>query len=194
MIRSIAISFLLVAVASSSAMAHTGAGSATGFVTGLTHPILGLDHLLAMVAVGLWAASMRGRAIWSLPAAFVGAMLVGGVLGIAWGGFPLVEVGILGSVVILGLAIASRVSPAPVFAAAVVGLLGVFHGHAHGTEMPLGASGVEYFAGFVVATVSLHLAGIGLGRVLDQAGWASALAPRLAGLSIALAGVGLAVS
>jgi urease accessory protein len=149
--------------------AHTGVGTTAGFSAGFMHPIGGLDHVLAMVAVGLWAAQMGGRALWAVPAAFVGMMLVGGTLGISGVGIPFIEMGIIASVVVLGLLIAGGIKTPVAAGMAIVGAFAIFHGHAHGTEMPVNAAGLMYMAGFVAATALLHAggiaAGIGLGRV-----------------------------
>ncbi len=145
------------------AAAHTGAGTAGGFVAGLLHPVSGLDHLLAMVAVGIWGAFLGAPLIWVLPVAFPLMMVVGGVLGIAGVPLPHVEVGIALSVIILGLAIASAWrAPIPV-AVAIVATFALFHGHAHGTELPKAAAPAAYAAGFVISTGLLHIAGIGIG-------------------------------
>lgn len=174
------------------AHAHTGAGSTHGFGSGLLHPILGLDHLLAMIAVGLWAAQLGGRAMWAIPASFVGTMVLGGILGMAGLQLPLVETGILVSVLLLGLFIAFAVKPPVWFGAVLVGAFALLHGHAHGTEMPLEASGWLYAAGFLIATAVLHAVGIGLGVALQSIRTAPAL--RVAGALVLLAGVFLAVS
>lgn len=145
------------------AYAHTGVGATTGFLAGLTHPLLGLDHVLVITAVGLWAASLGGRAIWLVPGAFVSAMLVGGVLGMNAIDIPAVEYGILGSVVILGALIAFRSRMPTVIGMGIVALFALFHGHAHGTEMSLITSGLLYGLGFISTTIFLHLIGIGLG-------------------------------
>lgn len=185
----------LLALVPTAALAHTGVGPTHGFAHGFAHPLLGLDHLLAMVAVGLWGAQRGGRAVWALPAAFVGAMIVGGAIGVAGLPLPAVEAGIVASVLLLGAAIALAARPALPLAAAVVALFALFHGHAHGTEMPAAVSGVFYGAGFASATALLHAAGIafvvGLRRVLgaERHAWV-----RVAGAAIACAGIVLWVA
>ena len=143
-----------------SASAHTGGHGITGFVGGLVHPLTGLDHLLAMFAVGLWAAQQGGRALWSVPAAFVGAMGIGAMLG--WAGWimPEVESGTAFSVMALGLLIATRRNVSIPAGMALVALFALFHGLAHGLEMPQTASPAIYALGFVLTTVALHGAGI----------------------------------
>ena len=170
------------------AFAHTGAGSAAGFAAGFGHPLLGLDHLLAMVAVGLFAAVLKGRALWLVPLAFVAMMAMGGLLAMTGAGLPLVELGIALSVVVLGAAVALGRSLPVAAAMALVGVFAVFHGHAHGTEMPAGASAVGYGLGFVLATSLLHAAGVSLGLA---AGIGGRWAVRAAGGATAIAGVGI---
>jgi len=179
-------------LAAQPALAHTGVGPVSGFTAGFGHPVGGLDHVLAMVAVGILAAQQGGRALWLVPAAFVAMMVVGGVLGVAGVALPFVELGIAGSVIALGAVIAVGRRMSVALAMALAGAFAVFHGHAHGTEMPLNASGLAYGAGFVMATASLHVAGIGLG--LGAAKLARPLALRFGGGAIALAGLALAAS
>ena len=150
------------------AHAHVGAGATSGFGAGLNHPLGGLDHILAMIAVGIWAAQVGGRAVWAVPSAFVGMMMVGGVLGISGTHVPFVEQGIILSVLMLGVLIAAAVRMPLLASMIVVGMFAVFHGHAHGTEIPFAASGFAYGAGFVFATASLHAAGIGLALMLQR--------------------------
>jgi urease accessory protein len=145
--------------------AHEQTGSVAGFVTGLLHPVSGLDHVLAMVAVGLWGAQLGAPAIWILPVTFPLVMAVGGFLGLLGVPLPGVEVGIAASAVILGVLVASEARPPLVLAAVLVAFFAVFHGHAHGTELPAGESGLLYSLGFVVATGCLHAAGIALGLI-----------------------------
>ena len=142
------------------ASAHTGSHTVTGFTSGLTHPLLGLDHLLAMIAIGLWAAQQGGRALWAVPSAFAGAMVLGG--GLAWAGLslPHVETGIAASVLVLGLLIATRRQWSVTSGIALAAVFAIFHGYAHGLEMPLAASPMLYALGFVLATVFLHGVGI----------------------------------
>lgn len=163
-----------------------GGHAGEGFLTGFVHPLSGWDHMLAMVAVGLWGAFLGRPAIWQLPVVFPIVMALGGVLGIAGVMLPLVEVGIAASALILGLMIVLAVRPPLWVAGAVVGAFAVFHGHAHGTELPHAANGLSYAAGFVVATGLLHLAGIAFGMLIR---WpAGALTIRGAGGLIAAGG------
>ncbi len=169
------------------AQAHIVPGEANGFTSGLNHPLHGLDHILAMVAIGLWAAQLGGRSLWLVPATFVSLMTVGGTLGIMGYHVPMVEAGILLSVLVLGLLVAAKARLPLIQSLAVTGLFAIFHGHAHGTEIPMAASGVSYALGFVLATAALHACGIGLGMVAQK--WLATPALRFAGAGIALAGV-----
>ena len=168
------------------ALAHTGAGGAGGFVSGFTHPLFGPDHVVAMVAVGLWGALLGQPAIWLLPVVFPLVMAFGGVLGIVGVPIPSVETGIATSAIVLGImvALAARV---PLWTAVLlVGAFAIFHGYAHGRELPDGADAVAFATGFVIATGTLHLSGIAFGLL---ARWpAGRLAVRAAGAAIALIG------
>lgn len=182
---------LILLACASPALAHTGHG-ASGFVHGVVHPLGGIDHMLAMVAVGLYAAMIGARALWIVPTTFLGAMAIGGVMGIAGFTLPYAEIGIAVSVIVLGLAVALRVS-LPTFAAiALAGVFAIFHGHAHGAEMPQSLSGYEYAAGFLLATALLHAigiaAGLTAGRLAERGGWRVA---QTAGAAMAFAGVAL---
>ncbi len=171
-------------------LAHTGIGSVSGVAAGFGHPISGLDHILAMIAVGILAAQLGGRSVWFVPAAFVGMMIVGGFLGVANVAIPFVEQGITGSVIILGLVIAVGRQMPMAIAMTMVGVLAIFHGHAHGTEIPVNASGMEYGVGFAMATALLHAAGIGLNAGMQKYGEKLApIAVRASGGAIAAAGV-----
>ena len=150
--------------------AHVGVGDAHGFVRGFSHPLGGLDHILAMVAVGLLAAHLGGRAMWLVPLTFVSVMALAGVLGMAGAGLPYAEIGIGMSVVVLSLAIAFQFNISPLAAMALVGFFAIFHGHAHGVEMPESTSGLEYGIGFVCATALLHAIGIGTAVAIGYAG------------------------
>jgi urease accessory protein len=183
----------LAMLAATAAQAHTGVGDTGGFVHGFAHPISGIDHVLAMVAVGLLAAQLGGRALWMVPASFVSMMVVGGVLGVIGIGLPFVEIGIGLSVVVLGLAIAVGLHLPTVAAMALVGFFAVFHGHAHGAEMPETASGFAYGVGFILATAALHAAGIGLGLGIGRISGVSRGALQAAGGTMALAGVAILV-
>lgn len=158
-----------------------------GFAHGFAHPLLGLDHVLAMLAVGLWAAQLGGRARWIVPASFIGAMSLGGALGAMGFAVPFVEQGILASLMILGVLIASAARLPLSFGAGLVGLFAVFHGFAHASEMPGSDSAAEYGAGFLFATALLHLIGIAAGSLAQS--FARTAALRAAGGAIALAGV-----
>ena len=174
------------------ALAHTGAGARHDLTHGFLHPLGGLDHVLAMVAVGLYAAQLGGRALWLLPAAFVGTMIVGGFLGYAGVPVPMVEQGIGISVVAMGLAIAAGLQLPTLVATALVGLFALVHGHAHGAEGTRPTSFLSYAAGFVAATAILHAVGIGLGLALDRLGTlAATVLRRAAGVAGALAGIAI---
>lgn len=182
-------------LAAAPALAHTGHGAVDGLAAGLGHPLAGLDHVLAMVAVGILAAQLGGRALWSVPAAFLGVMVLGGLLGVIGVAVPFDELGIAGSVLLLGLVIALGRRLSPAAAAALVACFAVFHGHAHGSEMPANASGLLYGLGFALATASLHLVGIGLGLGARRlARTLGPLAVRASGGMIAAAGLYLTVS
>ncbi|MCX7627626.1 MAG: HupE/UreJ family protein, partial [Methylophilaceae bacterium] len=144
------------------AFAHAGTGMGSGLGEGFIHPFGGPDHLLAMVAVGMWAAQLGGRAVWLIPAGFVGMMAAGGLLGMAGIDLPYVEHGIAASVLILGLLIAGSVRLAAQWGCLLVGACAVFHGYAHGVEMPVTAGAVAYGTGFILATIALHGLGIAL--------------------------------
>lgn len=175
------------------ASAHVGAGSVDTFSRGFLHPLSGLDHILAMVAVGLYAANLGGRALWLVPSAFVGTMIVGGLLGYYGWSLPMVEAGIGLSVVVMGMAIALGVRLPTIAAMTLVGTFALFHGHAHGNEgAGLGIAFLPYAAGFIVATAFLHLSGIALGAGFDRLGATqSNLLNKLAGGAGMIAGVSL---
>jgi urease accessory protein len=146
----------------SAAMAHTGLGDTTGFLHGFSHPIGGIDHVLALVAVGVFAFQLGNRALWLVPASFVAVMALGGLLGMLGVPVPFVEIGIGLSIVVLGAAVTLGVKAPVAIAMALVGLFAIFHGHAHGAEMPESAGGLAYGIGFMMATALVHAAGIGL--------------------------------
>jgi urease accessory protein len=175
------------------AFAHVGVGPIDTFSRGFLHPLSGIDHILAMVAVGLFAVNLGGAALWLVPSAFVGTMIFGGALGYYGWPLPMVEEGIGFSVVVMGLAVALGVRLPTIAAMALVGIFAVFHGHAHGTEgIGLGISFLPYAAGFIAATGLLHVSGIALGLGLDRLGAAPSLAlKKVAGSAGALAGVSL---
>jgi len=167
--------------------AHTRGGEAAGLLAGLSHPVSGLDHVLAMVAVGLWGAQLGPPAVWLLPVAFPMVMALGGTLGLVGVHLPGVEIGIALSAIGLGAAVLFEAKPKLGVAAALVGFFAIFHGHAHGTELPQGANGLLYSIGFVVATGLLHLAGIGIGTIHRWPAGRTAL--RWTGALVALAGL-----
>ena len=152
------------------ALAHTGHGDANGLMHGFIHPITGIDHVLVMIAVGVLAAHIGGRALWLVPLSFVGVMAVAGTLGMAGVRVPLAEVGIALSVIVLGLALAVRLGLPVLATTALVGSFAVFHGYVHGAEMPAVASGFLYALGFVAATVLLHTVGLSLGLLTRHHG------------------------
>ena len=168
------------------AWAHDGTGLAGGFLSGFLHPLSGPDHLLAMVSVGLWGAFLGRPLVIALPVIFPALMAVGGVLGMAHAPMPPVEIGIALSVLVLGVAIAGAIR-APVWAASlIVAVFAIFHGYAHGRELPSAADPIGYSVGFVLATGLLHVAGIGLGLLNTRPG--GMVATRSMGGLIALAG------
>lgn len=148
-----------------SAHAHVQQGQAISFVTGLEHPWSGLDHVLAMVAVGLWGAQLGNPAIWILPITFPLVMSLGAMMGLLGIPLPGIEIGIAVSAIVLGAMILGEVRPNLIVAAMIVGCFAVFHGHAHGTELPTGQSGMLYSMGFVIATGCLHCIGITIGLI-----------------------------
>lgn len=190
MIRSATKPLLLITLLGLSglAMAHEDAGGITGgFVSGLLHPVLGWDHVAAMVAVGLWGAFLGMPAIWVLPVVFPLVMALGGVAGLLGLPVPAVETGIAVSAIVLGLAVAFKVRPPLWIAGIVVAGFAIFHGYAHGTELPEAANPIAYSAGFMIATGLLHMAGIGLGHLVRWS--AGKWLVQAVGALIALAGV-----
>jgi urease accessory protein len=181
------IGLLLLLLSPLTAFAHAQQGAAAGFLTGLGHPIAGLDHVLAMVAVGLWGVQLGAPAVWLLPVAFPMVMAMGGMLGLIGVPLPGVEYGIAASAIALGTAVLFEIRPPLALAAIVVGIFAIFHGHAHGTELPAGESALLYSMGFVVATGCLHALGIGIG-VVHRWWWGQAVL-RVAGAVVAVGGV-----
>lgn len=179
-------------LAAGPAAAHSGVGDATGFTYGLMHPIGGLDHVLAMVAVGLLAYLLGGAALWGLPLAFIAAMAAGGALALAGFALPFMEAGIGLSVVVIGAMVALGRSTPGLLAAALTAVFAVFHGAAHGVEMPATASGLSYGVGFITVTALLHaggmLAGLSLGAASRRGG--IKLARGIGGIT-ALSGAGI---
>jgi urease accessory protein len=170
----------------SEAFAHTAQGGGAGFVSGFLHPIFGPDHVIAMVAVGLWGVFLGAPAIWVLPIVFQLVMAFGGVLGILHVPLPAVETGIALSAIVLGLCVAFALKPPLWTAIIIVGTFAIFHGHAHGAEMPETSDAISFALGFVITTGMLHLCGIGFGFL---ASWPlGAFVVRAAGGLIALAG------
>jgi urease accessory protein len=167
--------------------AHSETGTIGGFVSGFRHPLTGLDHIVAMVAVGLWGAYLRAPAMWLLPVVFPVVMAFGGALGVLGVPLPWVETGIALSGVLLGLAVAFAARPPLWMAAAIVGFFAIFHGHAHGTELPAAANAMTYAIGFVIATGLLHLSGIALGLLLRWP-WGHVVV-RMGGAAISVIGV-----
>lgn len=188
------IATLIAVVMAGAAEAHTLGVAAAGFSAGLAHPLAGIDHLLAMIAIGLWAVQLADRsghaaALYLVPAAFVAMMAVGGAVAMSGLALPDVETGIIGSVVVLGLLIAAAPQMPVSAGMAIAGVFALFHGHAHGGEVPEAASATLYAVGFLLSTAFLHGIGIALG-LIAQSG-RSRLAGRLSGAGIAAAGVAL---
>jgi urease accessory protein len=178
----------LFALLPATASAHTETGAFGGFLSGFKHPISGLDHLVAMVAVGLWGAFLGGRARWMLPVVFPVVMAFGGTFGTLGVPMPAVETGIAISGVVLGLVVGFAVKPPIGVAAIIVGFFGMLHGYAHGKELPDAANALAYSAGFVICTGLLHLCGIALG-LLVRWPWGK-IAVRAGGFAIAAVGFG----
>jgi urease accessory protein len=171
----------------SHALAHIEGGQASGFITGMQHPWSGLDHVLAMIAVGIWGAQLGNPAMWLLPVTFPIVMSMGATMGLLGIPLPGIEFGIASSAILLGAMVVVSVRPKLIIAALLVGFFAIFHGHAHGTELPAGQSGLLYSMGFVIATGCLHGIGIALGLVHR---WPQGkLALRGAGVFISVMGV-----
>ena len=184
--------FAALLLAPTLAFAHTGAGGTSGFAHGFSHPMSGLDHLLAMVMVGVLAWQIGGRATWLLPSTFVLVMAFGGALGVGGISVPFVETGIALSVVVLGAIVAFGIQAPVAIACGLVGLFAVFHGHAHGSEMPAAAGALSYASGFMIATALLHGVGLALGYLVGKLGNSRGpLFARAAGGIATVAGIGL---
>lgn len=182
----VAIVCMAALVAVNPAIAHDGTSMKRGFLSGVMHPVSGLDHLLAMVAVGLWGAALGRPLIVALPIIFPAVMAGGGLLGITGVPIPPVEIGIAASVIMLGLAVAARYKASVWLACILVGIFGLFHGYAHGQELPAASDPAAYGLGFIIATGTLHVAGISIG-LLDR--WPTWRLPiRAIGIGIAVAG------
>jgi len=177
---------LLLCSLSFSALAHTGEGAVGGFISGFLHPIFGWDHVSAMVAVGLWGAFLGMPAMWVLPVVFPMVMALGGVLGILGVPVPAVEIGIAASAIVLGGSVALAARPPIWVAAVIVGVFAIFHGHAHGTELPQAANPLAYSVGFVLSTGLLHLSGIAFGLLVRWPG--GRVAVRAGGAVISILG------
>jgi urease accessory protein len=187
--RDILTAALFVLAAAAPATAHPQTGQAQGFLTGARHPVSGLDHVLAMICVGVWGAQLGSPAIWLLPVTFPMVMALGGFLGLIGIPLPGVEVAVSLSSVLLGVMVARAAKPPLAVAAVLVGFFAIFHGHAHGTELPAGQSGLAYSIGFVTATGCLHGIGIAIGEVNR---WpAGRVLLRGAGIAVAIAGAAL---
>ena len=175
------------AIAAAPATAHPNTGLGVGFVSGFTHPLTGIDHILAMVAVGIWGTQLRKPATWLLPVTFPLVMSLGGALGVRGVPLPGVEIGVAASAAVLGLMIVLAVRPPIAVAAAIVGAFAIFHGYAHGIELPKAAYPLAYGVGFVLSTGLLHITGIALGLIERWPVGVKAL--RAMGAGISLAGV-----
>jgi urease accessory protein len=176
---------------SSAALAHIGDHSHMSFAAGLRHPLTGLDHVLAMVAVGLWASQLGRRAMWLLPATFLAVMVVGAAIGFSGLALPWVEFGIAGSVLVLGAAVALALRPSLAVSVPLIALFALLHGYSHGAELPATASALTYGAGFVAATLALHAIGIAVGLLANRV--PVRFAARTAGGAIAAVGFLLVV-
>ena len=181
---------ILALLAPALALTHTGhEGGSAGFAAGFLHPLTGVDHLLAMLAVGLWAVQLRGRAAWLLPALFPAVMAAGAGMALTSGALPGVELLIVLSVIVLGAAVTLGARPPLAASAALVGCFALAHGYAHGAEFPAGGNFAAYAAGFVGATVCLHLTGLAIGLLGQR--WSSGRITRLGGSAIAISGLAL---
>lgn len=188
---------VVVASLCATAFGHPGHSHAEptggGLIAGLLHPLLGMDHLLAMVTVGLLSAQIGSRAMWLVPGSFLACMIIGGLVGVSGRELPAVEYGIAASIILLGTAVALNQPFHLALPIVLAGIFGVFHGHAHGTEMPHIASPALYATGFVASTLALHILGVIVGSfAVHSVRGATAL--RLAGAAIAIAGIWFAVS
>jgi urease accessory protein len=183
------LSFAAVATVSFStaALAHVGDHSHMSFTEGLLHPFSGLDHVLAMVAVGLWASQLGGRALWLLPLTFPAVMALGAALGLSGVTLPWVEIGIAGSVMVLGAVVALALRPSLAISIPLIGAFALLHGYSHGVELPASASALSYGAGFIAATLMLHAVGIATGLIAGRL--PVRFAARTAGGAIAVLGV-----
>ena len=197
MFKQLAVTAGVILAATAPAFAHVSAADNGSFLAGFTHPLLGPDHIVVMVAVGLWAATIGGRAVWAVPAAFVGAMVIGYFLALTGLALPFAEPMILASTVALGLLVAAAVRLPVMVGVFLVGLFAVFHGHAHGSELGVAAA-VPFGFGFALATALLHSAGIATGLFLGSGKGIGAatgsIVARLLGGAAAATGIVLALS
>lgn len=186
------VAFGLLFLAPIATSAHTGVTATSGFLHGALHPLTGLDHMIAMIAVGIWAYQLGRKSLWIVPTSFVSIMIIAGILGMSGVAIPLVEQGIIFSILTLGLLIAAAKKLPPWLSIIIVGLFAIFHGHAHGSEIPALASGASYALGFAIATASLHLLGIGIGFFVSKK--MSVPMVRYVGTGIGLSGIILMLS
>lgn len=192
--RTLALAVGIASVVPTLAAAHTGLGDSHDVAHGFAHPLGGIDHLLAMMMVGVLAFKMGGRAVWLVPSTFVAIMVVGGLVGMAQVGLPYTEIGIALSVVVLGATVAAGLNPPLIAMVAAVASFAVFHGYAHGAEMPEDAGGLAFGFGFVLATAMLHALGIAVGYGLARVnGPRGDYLTRGIGLAVTVAGTGLLV-
>lgn len=187
MLKRLSATAAILAITTAPAFAHLNPAEHGSFMAGVSHPLSGADHMLAMIAVGLWAAQIGGKARWAVPAAFVSLMALGFILALAGAPLPFVEPGILASVIGLGLLVALAVRVPTAISAVIVGVFALFHGHAHGGELGA-ANALTFGLGFVASTILLHAAGVGLGMVI---GGRSMIATRVLGGLTALGGAAL---
>ncbi|KEO53990.1 HupE/UreJ family protein [Thioclava pacifica] len=186
--RLVALAGFLALLVPQMAAAHITQTGSGGFTAGFEHPLSGYDHFLAMFSVGLWGAQMGGRRVWSLPVTFPMIMVVGGVIGILGLPLPGIEIGIALSIIVLGLAIAAAWKPAEWVSLAIIAVFALYHGYAHGAELPMAADPADFAIGFVLATGMIHVIGVGVGLVLEpiRHGQFS----KLLGVFIAVVGLG----
>ena len=177
---------------STAALAHVGDHSHMSFTEGLLHPFTGLDHVLAMVAVGLWASQLGGRALWLLPLTFPAVMALGAALGMSGVALPGVEIGIAGSVMVLGAVVAVALRPSLAISIPLIGAFALLHGYSHGVELPANTSALSYGVGFIAATLVLHAIGIATGLIAGRL--PVRFAARTAGGAIAVLGVALLIT
>lgn len=181
--------FIMVLLLPNVLLAHTGVGHTSGFLHGFFHPFEGVDHLLAMLAVGLWSSQLGGKASWIVPLSFVSVLILGGVIALLGANIFFVKIGILLSLVILGVLIATSIKMPLTISVGIVGAFALFHGHSHGSEMLSAGSSFTYGVGFLTATVLLHMIGFVIGYSFKK--WESEMVVRVAGAFVALFGIGL---